>query len=234
MSTGADTSASPVVALLFKSIPPLLVIGFSLPFVFFFASAPFPHRLLGTTLFVATGAERVWAMYFRVRRKGLLEPRADWTAPAVGLAYMAVMYAVILEFYWRRTGIERAGLCVAGAVLYVAAVALRYWCLHLLGSQWAIHLDRASDEGTLIRTGPYRWIRHPLYLGACMEIVGIPLMLNAFLALPFGAVTFIPLEVQRAYYEERFLRATYGDLYADYVAETWAFLPLPFGKRRSR
>ena len=77
-------------------------------------------------------------------------------------------------------------------------------------------------------------MRHPLYFGACLEIVGLPLFLGAWGALLFGALFFIPLEITRAYYEERFLRELFGSAYRDYKNEVWGFFPLPFSPRSLR
>jgi protein-S-isoprenylcysteine O-methyltransferase Ste14 len=74
-------------------------------------------------------------------------------------------------------------------------------------------------------------MRHPLYFGACLEIVGIPLFLGAWGALLFGVLIFIPLEVARGYYEERFLRELFGADYRRYADDVWAFFPLPVRPR---
>ncbi|MEI7901650.1 MAG: isoprenylcysteine carboxylmethyltransferase family protein, partial [bacterium] len=80
--------------------------------------------------------------------------------------------------------------------------------------------------------GPYRIMRHPLYLGACLEIVGLPVFLGAWGSLLFGTLVFIPLEITRAYYEERFLSELFGSAYRQYKDEVWAFFPFPLKPRR--
>lgn len=195
------------------------------------ATGSFPGRLVGSLLFVIVCAEKIWAMYFRMRNRAAAALENDWTALTVGIAYTAVMYGTIVEFYARKAGLAGApGLWVGGAA-YVAALAVRYWAFRMLGHQWAVHVDQDPGRRTLIRQGPYRWIRHPLYLGACLEVIGVPLFFGAPWTLLFAVVVFIPLEVQRAYFEERYLRRIFGGDYDRYAEEVWAFLPLPFGKK---
>jgi protein-S-isoprenylcysteine O-methyltransferase Ste14 len=55
--------------------------------------------------------------------------------------------------------------------------------------------------------------------------VALPWLLGAWVALAFGLLLFTPLEVVRARYEERFLRAVFGEAYARYAREVPAFLP---------
>jgi protein-S-isoprenylcysteine O-methyltransferase Ste14 len=229
----ASRKSSRALAFVFGLLPVLAAGGILLPFLLFAFSAPFPGRALGTAIYLLFCLEKIWAMYFRMKDKRVLEPQGDWTAVTVGFSYSFIVYAVVLEFYARRTGIAFPALCGAGAVLYAAAVAIRYWAFRSLGKQWAIHVDKSLVERSLVRTGPYRRIRHPLYLGAMLEVAAMPLMLGAFWTLLCGLVVFIPLEIHRAYYEERHLRRIFGAAYDDYASEVWAFFPLPFGKSRS-
>jgi protein-S-isoprenylcysteine O-methyltransferase Ste14 len=155
----------------------------------------------------------------------------DWTAIAVGYAYALTLGGAAAEFMVRRC-FPGLGLVAAGATVYVAGVALRYWAFHTLRHQWHVDVSDTGGERHLVREGPYRIMRHPLYFGACLEIVGLPVFLGAWGALLFGALVFIPLEITRAYYEERFLGELFGSAYRRYKDEVWAFFPLPFSPRR--
>jgi protein-S-isoprenylcysteine O-methyltransferase Ste14 len=121
---------------------------------------------------------------------------------------------------------------IAGFTVYAAGVALRYWAFHALRNQWHVDVSDTNGVRYLVREGPYRFIRHPLYLGACMEIIGLPVFFGAWGSLIFGALIFIPLEISRAYYEECFLRELFGTDYRLYKNEVWGFIPLPFKPSR--
>ncbi|MDD5679202.1 MAG: isoprenylcysteine carboxylmethyltransferase family protein [Kiritimatiellae bacterium] len=206
----------------------LLIFPFML--ALYIGTAPFKDKIILTGLFGFTAAEKLWAMFFRVRQRQPLEAEHDWTAVAVGTAYIVLMYSALIECYFKRTGITIPALAWLGIGVYTAALILRYSAFACLKHQWAIHLDKILPDRSLVQSGPYRLMRHPLYLAYCLEALSIPLVLHAFWAFTFGLLVFVPLEIYRAYYEERFLRETFGAAYRDYVARVWAFFPLPCGK----
>ncbi len=213
----------------------ILVLGmFSpfLPFALYFRRAAFSGDLAFAIIFCLIACEKIHAMIFRLPDKNLCNADKDWTAVAVGLTYVGTMYAVVGEFFYRGEGIRLPWVSLLGFLVYASALSLRYWAFHHLGRQWAIQLDKAGSENReLIRTGPYGLIRHPLYLGACLECLSIPLIFNSFWALLLGAASFIPLELARARFEERFLQATFGGEYEDYKRDVHGFLPFPARKR---
>ena len=217
---------------LFHGVAVTAVLVVLLPVVLYPCWPPFPGKAAGVALFVAACVERMWAMYLR---QGLGRACGgagrDWTAIAVGYAYALTLGGSSVEFLLRRC-FPCMGFVVAGAVVYGAGVALRYWAFHVLRNQWHVDVSDTSGARHLVREGPYRIMRHPLYLGACLEIVGLPVFLGAWGSLLFGALVFIPLEITRAYYEERFLCTLFGSAYRQYKDEVGAFFTLPFRPHR--
>lgn len=195
-------------------------------------TAPFKDKTLLTGLFAFAAAEKVWAMFFRARQKQALAAVNDWTAVAVGVAYTVLMYGALIECYFKRSGITMPALAWMSIGVYAAALLLQYSAFACLKHQWAIHLDKPLPDRTLVQNGPYRFMRHPLYLAYCLEALSITLVLHAFWAFGFGLLVFVPLEIHRAYYEERFLQETFGAAYRAYATRVWAFFPLPCGKKR--
>ncbi len=196
-----------------------------LPLLLYRWTAPFPGALGFALFFTAIALEKVWSSFARLRQRTDLSVRGDWTSVSVGVSYTLVQYAVLAEFFWKRQGVTWPLLSLVGIGVYGGAVAFRYWAFHHLGLQWAVQLDKAIPDRHLVRAGPYALVRHPLYVAYCLETIGVPLAFNSWWPLLLTAVTFIPLEIQRAFFEERFLRATFGDEYESYAAETGAFLP---------
>ncbi len=75
-----------------------------------------------------------------------------------------------------------------------------------------------SPGQRLISTGPYRWVRHPMYFGAIVVLLFTPLALGSYWALP-GFALVIPFIVLRLLGEERILcRELPG--YAEYCQRT--------------
>jgi protein-S-isoprenylcysteine O-methyltransferase Ste14 len=93
----------------------------------------------------------------------------------------------------------------------------------LLGAAWRV-LYQAQRSGTLATTGPYSHLRHPQYVAFTLIMAGFLVQwptLPTLLMFPILLATYLRL----ARREEREARATFGDAYARYAAQTPAFVP---------
>ena len=72
------------------------------------------------------------------------------------------------------SSLRAPGPC-AGVVIFLLAKALKYWAIAALGDRWTFHVLVLRDE-TAVTTGPYRWLRHPNYVGVAGELIGAALM----------------------------------------------------------
>jgi protein-S-isoprenylcysteine O-methyltransferase Ste14 len=104
-------------------------------------------------------------------------------------------------------------LVTAGATL--AEVAILFW----LGRAFSL----LPEARQLVTTGPYRWIRHPLYLAGLVGSLGVMLQFRQPWALLIVLVSF-GLQLRRMDYEEDVLTRTFPE-YQDYVARTSRLLP---------
>jgi protein-S-isoprenylcysteine O-methyltransferase Ste14 len=82
-----------------------------------------------------------------------------------------------------------------------------------------------AEGQTVISTGPYALVRHPMYAGALVMLVGIPLALGSWWGL-FALLLILPVLIWRLLDEERFLRQNLPG-YADYQAKV-KYRLLPF------
>jgi len=64
-----------------------------------------------------------------------------------------------------------------------------------------------ADQQKVVTTGPYRWVRHPMYAGAILLLLFAPLALGSWVALPFPLPLIVVVAV-RAVEEEKFLRTS--------------------------
>jgi protein-S-isoprenylcysteine O-methyltransferase Ste14 len=121
---------------------------------------------------------------------------------------------------------------VVGVVLVAAGATLSASSVFLMGRAWRIGID-PENRTELAHEGPYRWIRHPIYGGFLVMLVGEmlvvprPAIVIAALLTAAGVVT-------QALREERHLHRTFGERYARYVAATGRFLPRVGRMRRRR
>ena len=117
---------------------------------------------------------------------------------------------------------------VAGAV---AVLLLMGGCLYLfaasssaLGRNWSLEARMRTDH-QLIRTGPYARVRHPIYLGMLLFLLGLAVALGHWLQLILAAPLFLVGTVIRTRLEDRLLDAQFGQEFRDYAQSTPALIP---------
>lgn len=135
--------------------------------------------------------------------RGGVEPPGD-VYPLMRVAYPATFLAMILEGLWR--GAPPPAAAAFGAVLFAAAKALKWWAIVALGPFWTFRVVVVPGV-TLVSRGPYRWLRHPNYLGVLGELAGIALATGAVWSGTASLVTFGILIAKRVTVEERALSA---------------------------
>ena len=110
-----------------------------------------------------------------------------------------------------------------GAALTLAGVALAIWARMLLAGNWSSDFTLKRDH-ELIVAGPYRWVRHPIYTGILLAMVGTALAVGewrAALAVVFAIAAFW----RKLTIEEAGMRRQFGEAYADYAARVPALIP---------
>ena len=127
-------------------------------------------------------------------------------------AYMA-WAAVPLPVWLRWTGVGLA--LIAGSLLV--------WMFRTLGRNLTDTVVTRKQH-TLVTTGPYRWVRHPMYASAALAIVGNSLVAAIWFIFAAGCLA-LSLLVIRTRKEEQNLIAKFGDEYRDYMQRTGRFVP---------
>lgn len=111
-----------------------------------------------------------------------------------------------------------------GAGLGVAAVPAAWWVFRSLDRNVSETVLMKADHA-LVTTGPYRWVRHPLYTTGEMLLVGVGLMAGNWFILLLTFVTIIAIRFAVVPPEEEALVARFGDAYRGYMARTGRLLP---------
>ena len=160
----------------------------------------------------------------RKRSRGGDRRRGDRAPVLANFAAFGLFFAFLAAFAGTAAGPAALLLALCGCLLALAGAALVLWSRAELGAAWS--LVPTADQGTgLVTTGPYRLIRHPIYLGLSMLAMGEAL---AFSSWPAVAVVFsaiVPSFVWRACAEERLLADTFGERYAHYRKLTKMMIP---------
>ncbi len=113
--------------------------------------------------------------------------------------------------------------CALGAVLTLVGVLLTIWARLYLGRNWSsVAAVKADHE--LVTTGPYQWVRHPIYSGLTLGMVGTAVAIGQWRAVLAVTLALIAI-AQRIVIEERFMREQFGNAYDAYARRVWALLP---------
>jgi protein-S-isoprenylcysteine O-methyltransferase Ste14 len=110
-----------------------------------------------------------------------------------------------------------------GAALVAAGMAFSIWARAYLGRNWSAVVTLKTDH-ELIRSGPYRFVRHPIYTGLLVAIVGSAIVRGEWRGVVAIAIAIAALW-RKLRLEERWLGETFGDEYAKYRAEVSALIP---------
>jgi protein-S-isoprenylcysteine O-methyltransferase Ste14 len=111
-----------------------------------------------------------------------------------------------------------------GIALALAGFALLQWAQVTLGKSWS-DTPRMMKEQTLITSGPYQFIRHPIYT-AFVLILGSALLISAnwFIGLAWLGMTVLEV-ASRVGFEESLMLEYFGDQYREYMKKTGRLLP---------
>lgn len=115
---------------------------------------------------------------------------------------------------------------VAGVLVTCVGVAIAIWARTILGGNWSSMVTVKQDH-TLIRTGPYAVVRHPIYSGLILAILGTALAIGQWRALAAVGVMFV-MFLAKSRIEERFMIGEFGREYEDYRRGTNAIIPFVF------
>ena len=113
--------------------------------------------------------------------------------------------------------------CALGAIMTLMGVLLTIWARLHIGRNWSsVAAVKADHE--LVTTGPYQWVRHPIYSGLTLGFVGTAVAIGQWRGVLAVALALIAI-AQRIVIEERFMREQFGNAYDTYARRVQALLP---------
>ena len=177
--------------------------------------------------------ERAWETFKTSKEKKREEMHGDWTLAAVTGTYLLLFFFTITEFYLRVKAVNN-WITLMGLLLVALSFRVRFWGMAALGKQWAVHAVGVQKikKVRLVKLGPYKYVRHPIYLGIIIELIAFPIVANAFFAMMFAFIVCIPLVIIRAHFEEGASYRRFGEKYKTYRNEVGMFFPTQLFNRR--
>ena len=111
---------------------------------------------------------------------------------------------------------------VLGTLLVAAGLGFTVWARRHLGTNWSSQVQ-VKQGHALVRTGPYRWIRHPIYTGLLTAFLGVALSIGEWRGLFAFLLVVVSLAIKSRAEEAR-MRTTFPE-YERYLRESWAIIP---------
>jgi protein-S-isoprenylcysteine O-methyltransferase Ste14 len=135
-----------------------------------------------------------------------------------------IVLLVLIPFLLDADNLEvhAVALATVGAVVVLSGLSFAVWARVHLGRNWGMPMT-LKDEPELITSGPYRLVRHPIYTGLLVAIVGTGLAINLS-ALAVAAVLTVYFW-RSATVEERNLRTIFPQAYPAYRTRTKMLIP---------
>jgi len=118
---------------------------------------------------------------------------------------------------------QNNSVTIVGLSLTLGGLIFAVWARIALGANWSGTVTIKSGHN-LIRRGPYKWIRHPIYTGLLLSMAGT-VMLQGEVRSFLGLVLVLLALYRKAKREERFLSEEFGDGFAEHAKHTGMFLP---------
>jgi protein-S-isoprenylcysteine O-methyltransferase Ste14 len=151
------------------------------------------------------------------------ERKMRWSHYAFAGLHVLIFGGALVEHLALRRSLV-VGWTSLGLLLYLASLLLRNIAIRTLGKFWSLHIE-IRPEHQLVRQGIYNVIRHPAYAAIVLEVLAVPLTVNAWWTMLFAAVSYVPLLLVRLRREEQALVEKLGDAYRQYQRDVGALLP---------
>jgi protein-S-isoprenylcysteine O-methyltransferase Ste14 len=177
------------------------------------SSKPLTGMALRTDIFAVWG---VFGLYWLIAAVGAKHGSRSTRARPPGLLTL-LAFVLLRVFKADSLAVHSPILKVVGVILFLSGLGLAVWARIYLGRNWGMPMTQ-KDEPELVTSGPYRFVRHPIYSGLLLAILGTALATNIY--------WLIALAVMGAYFiysatvEERLMTTSFPTAYPAYRAKT--------------
>jgi len=172
-----------------------------------------------------------WFAYWGIAARSVkADVRQESTASRIAHLFPLIAGALLLwlprlpaGFLGGRFLPETSTVYCIGAALVAIGLGFSVWARVLLGRNWSGIVTLKQDH-ELVRSGPYRWVRHPIYTGLLLGFVGSAIALGEWRGILAVLIVFVALW-RKLRLEERWMVETFGDEYRRYREQVRALIP---------
>lgn len=174
-----------------------------------------------------------WIFYWRVAAWNTKETARRDTSPRRWLYTLPIIFAALAFVIparhpaWRVTLFPDRLACLGvGTALLFLGMAISIWARVELGRNWS-NVVTVKVGHELVQSGPYRWVRHPIYTGILVSLGGTALAQDFWCDLAVVPIVFIAFWIKLRL-EEEWMRGQFGAAYDAYCARTARLIPFLF------
>ncbi|HUC31091.1 MAG TPA: isoprenylcysteine carboxylmethyltransferase family protein [Candidatus Paceibacterota bacterium] len=149
----------------------------------------------------------------------------EWARDAGIRILLIILIIILLQFssFWRFFGYQSTeSMQMIGVILCIAGLAFAIWARRHLGRNWS-GTPSIKEGHELVTSGPYRFVRHPIYTGILLALIG-----SALASGVIWLVAFIVFSINFFYrlpVEERYMMQLFPGQYPEYKKRTKALIP---------
>jgi protein-S-isoprenylcysteine O-methyltransferase Ste14 len=166
----------------------------------------------------------IWA--FRTKQTQVREgvsSRLSYTILTVAAYYLMFADKVPREYLRARLFAPSVWTNAFGIAITAAGIAFAFWARAFLGGNWSSAVTvKVGHE--LVRSGPYRLVRHPIYTGMILALCGTAIARHQLRGLIAVVLAYIGFKI-KSRIEERAMTQTFGSQYDEYRRTTGAIIP---------
>ncbi len=166
-------------------------------------------------------------IYWLAASIGVKAGRTRWTRFAgvrVGVI-LVILLLLRVKALKGHAAISDPWLQGTGLAVFFLGLALAIWARVYLGRNWGMPMSQKADP-ELVTTGPYRSIRHPIYSGIILAMIGTTIAVSLYWLV--AVVLLGGYFAYSAIAEERFMAGRFPDSYPEYKRSTKMLIPFIF------
>lgn len=138
---------------------------------------------------------------------------------------IGVYLIIVINFFWSFSNISLPSYFeIIGLLMIILGVFIRVYSVVILGKAFTLNVSIGNKQ-KIIKSGIYRFIRHPSYLGSIITILGISIFIRNLVNILITLFILILIYGYRIKIEEKALIKVFGDDYVQYKKETKYIFP---------
>ncbi|WP_411680183.1 methyltransferase family protein [Clostridium thailandense] len=144
----------------------------------------------------------------------------------VVIAFIITFFQFENIFLWNKIIPHTPSVESIGIIILILSLLFAIWARLVLGMNWSGAIQKVEGQ-RLVCSGPYKYIRNPIYTGVVFGFLGNFIVFGTIASL-IGFVLILFVYVLKISKEQKFLVEEFGDEYKAYIAKSWALIPFVF------